>query len=38
MPDERVEARIAGQNLPRRPGRGIAVEDDANVLAQAIEH
>ena len=38
VPDQRVQARIAGQHLPRRAGRGVAVEHDGDVFAQAGEH
>ena len=38
VPDERVQARVAGQHLPGRAGGGIPLEHDPDVFAQAVEH
>src|SRR5690348_7952748 len=38
MQEDRVQARIAGEHLPDVAGGGIAVEDAADVLADAAEH
>src|SRR5450432_1951415 len=38
MPDERVQARVAGQDLPGRARRRVAVEHDSNIFAQAGKH
>ena len=36
--DQRVNARIAGQHLPERTRRRIAVENRTNILTQMPEH
>jgi hypothetical protein len=33
VPDERMEAWIAGEHLPRRARRRVPLEDDADVFA-----
>ena len=38
MPDERVQAGVARQDFPRRAGGRVAVEDDADVFAESVEH
>src|SRR5262249_62235078 len=35
---DRVEARIAGQYLPRRASRRVAVEDAGDIATQFLEH
>ena len=38
VPDQRVQARVAGQHLPRGAGGGVAVEHHRDVFAQTGKH
>ena len=38
MPDERVQAGVAGEDLERRARRRIALEHDSDVFTESIEH
>jgi len=38
VPDQGMQARIAGEHFPTTPGGGIAIENDRNVFAKSIKH
>src|SRR6185312_7390012 len=38
VPDQRVDARVAGEHFPTGAGRGVAVEHHGDVFAQMVEH
>jgi hypothetical protein len=38
VPHERVQPRIAGEHFPTCAGRGVPLEHDGDVFAEAVEH